>query len=76
MLNSVGSILWIAARVGAGMLFRTEVNRVLEQLEILGRASLVVIGALLASKPCLRCRAHGILGLKQSQFPIQMDPNP
>ena len=47
LLTGIGSVLWIGVAVGAGVLFRDQVNEILEKLRDLGATAIVVVGALL-----------------------------
>ena len=47
LLTGLGSILWIGAAVGAGVLFQAQVNEILAKLEDLGSTAVVVVTALL-----------------------------
>jgi len=48
ILNGLGTALWAGAAIGVGLLFHTEIHRLLERLADLGTAAVVVLGLLLA----------------------------
>ena len=48
-LSTLGSALWVAAGVGAGMLFREQVNALLEGAQALGRPALAALALLVAA---------------------------
>lgn len=52
--NGIGASLWVIAGLGAGMLMRREVERVLTGLETMGSAALMLVGALLAAYIALK----------------------
>jgi membrane protein DedA with SNARE-associated domain/rhodanese-related sulfurtransferase len=49
LLSGIGSLLWVGASVGAGVLFHTQVNELVAKLEGLGATAFVVVAAVLAA---------------------------
>jgi membrane protein DedA with SNARE-associated domain/rhodanese-related sulfurtransferase len=49
LLSGLGSVLWIGAAVGIGVLFRTQVDEIVAKLEDLGSTAFVVVAALLCT---------------------------
>ena len=49
LLSGLGSVLWIGIAVGAGALFHTQVNALIERLQDLGVAAIILVGGLLAA---------------------------
>jgi len=49
LLSTLGSALWIGVAVGAGALFHAQVTELLDALEGLGNAALVLVGAVLCA---------------------------
>ena len=49
LLSGLGSVLWIGIAVGAGALFHTQVNALIERLQDLGVAAIILVAGLLAA---------------------------
>ena len=52
--NGIGAALWVSAGLGAGMLMRREVERVLTALEDMGSTALMLVGSLFAAYIALK----------------------